>query len=174
LAPGKRAFELATGALRIGHAYLATDGIDILYVAYRVSHKVVTLRLGVGSMLPICTTSIGKACLWALPPEQQRALIDEHKRHTGTQGEALDASIRASFAELESGCTCAVLGGFQRRTYGVALPIRVGRQGILMSLSCGSADVKFDLESQRALIAPALKDMAARRQNLLAGIDGLL
>lgn len=199
LAPGKRAFELSTGALGIGHAYLANNdmlqaaqplmqeladqlgvsvalgtrnGIDMLYVAYRVSCNVATLRLGVGLTLPMCSTSIGRAYLWALPPAQQRALIDEHKRRAGAQGEALEASIRASFAELDAEGTCAVLGGFQRGTYGVALPIRAGRQGTLMSLSCGKADVKLDLQSERARIAPALKDTAIRLQDLLGEIDG--
>lgn len=201
LVPGKREFELATGALGIGHAYLATnemlqaaqplmqeladqldvsvalaiqDGIDMLYVGYRVSHKVATLRLGVGSVLPMATTSIGRAYLWGLPPEQQRDLLDEHKRVAGAQGEALAQSIYQSFAELQRLGTCAVTGGYQRRTYGVALPIRVGRQGAVMGLSCGKADVELDLQSERERIAPALKGMAARLQTLLAGFESHL
>ncbi|WP_198968727.1 IclR family transcriptional regulator [Xylophilus sp. ASV27] len=201
LVPGRREFELSAGALGIGHAYLATndmlqaaqplmqeladrldvsvalgiqDGIDILYVGYRVSRKVATLRLGVGSVLPMGATSIGRAYLWGLPPGQQRALIEEHKRRAGAQGEALEQSIRASFAELAQSGTCAVLGGYQRGTYGVALPIRVGLQGALMSLSCGKADVELDLRSERERIAPALKETAARLQALLAGFDSHL
>ena len=201
LVPGQRGFELSAGALGIGHAYLATndmlqaaqplmqeladrldvsvalgipDGTDMLYVGYRVSRKVATLRLGIGSVLPMSTTSIGRAYLWGLPPAQQRALIDEHQRRAGTQGEALAASIHASFAELEAEGTCAVLGGYQRGAYGVALPVRLGSRGILMGMSCGKADVELDLPSERERIAPALKDAAARLQALLAGFDGHL
>ncbi|MFT4195843.1 IclR family transcriptional regulator [Ottowia sp.] len=199
LVPGKRGFELSTGALGIGHAYLATndllqaaqplmqaladqlgvsvalgiqDGIDVLYVGYCVSRKVATLRLGVGSVLPMATTSIGRAYLWGLPLARRRALIDEHKRRAGAPHDvALEASLRASFAELESEGTCAVLGGYQRGTYGVALPIHVGRQGMLMSMSCGKADVDLDLPSERARIAPALKDTATRLQALLSKFE---
>ncbi|WP_323029627.1 IclR family transcriptional regulator [Castellaniella defragrans] len=201
LVPGKREFELSTGALGIGHAYLATndmlqaaqplmqefadrlgvsvalgiqDGIDMLYVGYRVSRTVATLRLGVGSMLPMATTSIGRAYLWGLPPAQQRALIDEHKRRAEPQGEALERSIMASFGELEAMGTCAVLSGFQRGTYGVALPIRIGRENIPMGLSFGRADVDLDLQAERARIAPALKEAARRLQALLADFDGHL
>ncbi|MCL1861130.1 MAG: IclR family transcriptional regulator [Proteobacteria bacterium] len=202
LVPGKREFELSAGALGIGHAYLATnemlqtaqplmleladrldvsvalgiqDGIDILYVGYRVSRKVATLRLGVGSILPMGTTSIGHAYLWALPPAQQRQLIDECKRWTTkAQSGALEQSIQASFTELENFGVCAVMDGFQRRTYGVALPIRVGRQGVLMSMSCGKAAVKLDLQSERARIAPALKEAAKQLEATLHDFDGYL
>lgn len=195
LVPGKREFELSVGALGIGHAYLATndllqsaqpllqdladrldvsvalaaqDGIDMLYVDYRVSRKVATLRLGIGSVLPMSTTSIGRAYLWGLPEDEQQALIDEFKRRAGAQGDALEQAIRASFSELEATGTCAVLGGFQRSTFGVSLPVRLGRQGKLMSMSCGKADVDFDLEAERDRIAPALKQAAAQLQAYLA------
>jgi DNA-binding IclR family transcriptional regulator len=199
--PGRREFELSAGALGIGHAYLATnemlqaaepvlqeladqldvsvalgtqDGIDMLYVGYRVSRKVATLRLGVGSVLPMATTSIGRAFLWGMDEAQRRPLIEEHVRRAGAQGPALEASILASFAELESTGTCAVLGGYQRGTYGVALPIRAGRQRVLMSMSCGKADGELDLLAERERIAPALKAAAARLEALLADVDTLL
>jgi DNA-binding IclR family transcriptional regulator len=86
--PDGRAFEVAARPLGIGHAFIASsellhetqpllqtladrlavsvalaigDGLDMLYVAYRASQRVATLRLGVGSVLPMGTTSIGHA-----------------------------------------------------------------------------------------------------------------
>lgn len=198
LVPGKRAFELSAGALGIGHAYLSTnemlqaaqpamqeladqldvsvalgiqDGVDMLYVSYRVSRKVATLRLGVGSVLPMGPTAIGRAYLWGLAPPEQQRLLDEHKRRAGPQGEALERSIHTSFAELEATGTCAVLGGYQRGAYGVALPIRVGRQGNLVGMSCGKADVQTDLEAERTRIAPALKKAAAQLEAMLCRFD---
>ena len=88
-----RAFEVGARPLGVGHAFVATsellreaqpflqtladrlgvsvalaigDGTDMLYIAYRASQRVATLRLGVGSVLPMGTTSIGHAYLWAL------------------------------------------------------------------------------------------------------------
>lgn len=201
LVPGTREFELSTGALGIGHAYLAgsewlqaaqplmqeladrldvsvalgiQDGIDMLYVGYSVSRKVATLRLGVGSVLPMGTTSIGRAYLWGLPAEEQAHLIAEHRSRAGAQGTQLEQAILASFVELDATGTCAVLGGYQRGTYGVALPIRAGRQRTLMGLSCGKADVELDLPAERGRIAPALKETAVRIEALLAEFDGEL
>lgn len=199
LVPGTREFELSAGALGIGHAYLAgsellqaaqpwmqqladrldvsvalgiQDGIDMLYVGYSVSRKVATLRLGVGSVLPMGTTAIGRAYLWGLPTGQQGQLIAEHSRRAGAQGVQLEQDIRASFAELESSGTCAVLGGYQRGTYALALPVRVGRERVLMGLSCGKADVQPDLQAERLRIAPVLKQAARELEGLLAGFDG--
>lgn len=201
LVPEKREFQLASGAFGIGNAYLSTnellqaaeplmqaladrldtsvalgirDGIDMLYVGYRVSRTVATLRLGVGSVLPMAATSIGRAYMWGLPPAERAEMLAEHKRRAGQQGEALEQSIQASFAELEVKGTCAVLGGYQRGTYGVALPIRVGSKGILMGLSCGKADIELKLQSEREHIAPALKETAAQLEAALADFDGEL
>ncbi len=197
--PGTRLFELSAGALGIGHAYLAgsellqvaqpwmqaladsldvsvalaiQDGIDMLYVAYSVSRKVATLRLGVGSVLPMCTTSIGRAYLWGLPPDEQARLIAQHKQRAGAQGDQLEQGIRASFAELESTGTCAVLGGYQRGTYALALPVWVGRDRVLMGLSCGKADAQPDLQAERLRIAPVLKQAGRDLEKLLADFDG--
>jgi DNA-binding IclR family transcriptional regulator len=201
LVPGKREFELSAGALGIGHAYLAAsellqtaqpllqeladrlnvsvalgirDGVDMLYVAYRVSREVATLRLGVGSVLPMSTTSIGRAYLWGLPSQERDLLMAEHLRRAGPQAQALAQSMQASFAELASQGTCAVLGGFQRNTCGVALPVRLGREGTLMALSCGKADVALDLKAEHRRVTPGLKETAERLQALLAESDSHL
>lgn len=201
LVPGRREFELSNGALSIGQAYLSTsellqavqplmqeladrldasvalgirDGIDMLYVGYRVSRNIATLRLGVGSVLPMSTTSIGRAYLWGLTLEERTPLIDEYKYRAGLYGAELEKAIQTSFAELECSGTCAVQGGFQRDTVGVALPLRIGRQATLVSLSCGKAGVALNLQSEHERISPALKETAHRLQVLLEQSDSLL
>jgi len=197
--PGSRVFELAAGPLGVGHAFVASsellqtaqpfmqsladrlgvsvalaigDGLDMLYIAYRASHRVATLRLGVGSVLPMGTTSIGHAYLWALPASEQRRLIKDLKRSVGARAASLEQGIRESFGELERTGTCGVLGGFQRDAYGVALPVFVGRDRVVMGLSCGKADVQPDLAAERKRIAPVLKEAAVRLEELLAPFDG--
>lgn len=197
--PGTREFELSAGALSIGHAYLSSsellqvaqpwmqaladrldvsvalgikDGIDMLYVAYSVSRKVATLRLGVGSVLPMGSTAIGRAYLWGLPAGEQALLNAEHKKRAGAQGQQLEQGILKSFYELEETGTCAVLGGYQRGTYAIALPVWVGRNRVLMGLSCGKADAQPDLEAERQRIAPVLKQAGRELETLLGNFDG--
>ncbi|HSW20554.1 MAG TPA: IclR family transcriptional regulator [Ramlibacter sp.] len=196
---GSRQFELAAAPLGIGHAFVASsellqiaepclqqladrlgvsvalaiaDGPDMLYIAYRASKKVATLRLGVGSVLPMATTSIGHAYLWALPAQQRSPLLARLKAAVGDRAPEVVRGMNHSFDELTLSGVCGVLGGFQRDAYGVAVPIHVGRAGTVMGLSCGKADVQPDLAAERKRIAPVLKATAAQLEEMLAGCEG--
>jgi DNA-binding IclR family transcriptional regulator len=197
--PGSREFELTAGPLSVGHAFLAAsdmlksaepfmqsladrlgvsvalaigDGLDMLYIGYRASRRVSTLRLDVGSVLPMGTTSIGHAYLYAQPAPEQRRLIASLKRQAGDRGAALESGIQQSFTGLQQTGTCGVLGGFQHNAYGVALPVFIGRDRIVMGLSCGKAEVQPNLAVEHRRIAPVLKEAAMRFEELLAGFEG--
>lgn len=194
-----RQFELGAGALAMGHALVATselvraaeplmqdladrtgmsvalampDDLDMLYVGYRVSQRVATLRLGIGSVLPMASTSIGHAYLWGLPAPERNRQLARLKAAAGGHARAVTRGVDASFAELAASGACGVLGGYQRDAYGVATPVRVGRQRQVMGLSCGKADVQPDLAAERRRIAPVLKEAAARLEQQLADFDG--
>ncbi|HSV79250.1 MAG TPA: IclR family transcriptional regulator [Ramlibacter sp.] len=195
---GGREFELSTGPLSIGHAYIEASpllklahpfmqefadrqnasvalaiphGLEMLYVGYRISRQIATLRLGVGSLLPMGVTAIGRAYLWALPPAQQKVQLAALRRAAGSQGATLEQGIRAAFADLESTGTCFAVGGYQRDAFGIALPVRIGRQQTLMALSCGSVEVEEKLEATRHRIAPALRKAAPQLEKLLAEVE---
>jgi DNA-binding IclR family transcriptional regulator len=197
--PGGRAFELGAAPVGIGHAYLAgsdlleranpllqdladrlnvsvalgiRDDLEMLYLGYRVGQKVSTLRLGQGSVLPLGTTSIGHAYLWGLPTAERDSLIEAALRSYGADAGHVERSIQRSFQEMESTGTCAVLAGYQRDAYGVALPVRVGRRGMVMGLSCGKADVQPDLAAEQRRIAPVLRKAAKEFEKLMADFDG--
>jgi IclR family transcriptional regulator, positive regulator for flagellar biogenesis len=198
-AAGCRHFELAPGPLGIGHAFIESskllqaahpllqgladrldvstalavpNGMDMLYIAYRASARVATLRLGVGSVLPMGMTAIGRAYLWALPAVDRTPLTARLIQHAGPHAEALETAIRASFSELDDTGTCCVSDGVLRDTFGIALPVRVGRPGVLMGLSCGKAVVRPDLAAERKRLVPALKEVARQLEALLADADG--
>jgi DNA-binding IclR family transcriptional regulator len=198
--PGGRSFELAAGALGMGHAFIESsdllqavqpfmqdlaerlevsaalavpDDLDMVYIAYCASHRVATLRLGVGSVLPMGLSAIGRAYLWGLPLAEQRALLARLRGQAGPQADALDAGIRASFGELDDSGTCCVWSGVLRDTYGIALPVRAGRQRVLLGLSCGRAVLRPDLAAERRRIAPMLRQAALDLQQLLSGVDGV-
>jgi DNA-binding IclR family transcriptional regulator len=197
--PGSREFELAAGALGIGHAFVATsellaqatplmqdladrlgvsvalavqDGLDMLYVAYRVSAHVATLRMGQGSVLPMASTAIGRAHLWGLEAGERQHLVSALKRGLGSHWPALEQGIKDSFREMEATGTCAVMGAFQRDAYAIALPLRIGWQGLPMAMSCGKAMIGLNLAAERKRIAPVLRDAAARLEALMAPLDG--
>jgi DNA-binding IclR family transcriptional regulator len=195
--PGSRKFELATGAFAIGHAFVgsspllqraashlrdladalnvsvalaAGDGLEMLYVGYKAGRGVGTLRMGVGSVLPLGSTAIGHAYLYGVPDLQRQRLLDALKAQSGIQDGPIEESICRSFADLASTGTCGVLGGHRPGTFGIALPVVVGRDRVVMGLSCGMAEARTGLEAEQARIAPALRTAARELEEALADI----
>jgi len=198
--PGGRQFELSTGPLSIGNSYVETspllrhahpfmqelanrlnvsvalaapEQLDMLYVAYRISRKIATLRLGIGSIFSMGDTAIGRAYLWGLDPHERVKTISALKNAAGDDGLALERSINASFDELRQGGTCFVLSdsGYRRDAFGVALPVRVGLQRSLMGLSCAAVEVGPRLETTRKRVAHALKNAAPQFEEAMAQVD---
>ncbi|MGE8046895.1 IclR family transcriptional regulator [Pseudomonas monteilii] len=198
-ASGGRQFELGTGALGIGQAFLESsplvqraqpfmqaladrlnlsvalampDQLEMLYITYCSGRNIATLRLGVGSMLPMATTAIGRGYLWGLPVQEREALIARMAQHMGPGFVKVRADIDASFAEMaDSGC-CLVVGGYQRDTYGIGCPVRVGRQRTVMGLNCGAAVLDADFEKVRSTMSKALMEAAPELEYLLQDLEG--
>jgi DNA-binding IclR family transcriptional regulator len=190
---GGRQFELATGVFGIGHAYLATnpitrvaeplmqqladrlntsvalavpDGLDMLYIAYRYTARVSTLQLGVGSLLPMGLTAIGRAWLWQQPESLQCRYVEQLLAAAGPKAAELRKAIDSAFRDLRTNGVCMSIGEYQRNAYGIALPLKLGRPHAQMALSCGAVDVAADAASIRKRIVPALKKTACELESL--------
>jgi IclR family transcriptional regulator, positive regulator for flagellar biogenesis len=195
--PEGRAFELGTAALGIGHAYIVgselaaianpllqdladtlgmsialstRDGLDMLYLAYKTSDQVATLRMGVGTVLPMAVTAGGHAYLWGLAAEQREPMIAEILRLTADPPR-IRRILQSSFSELDSSGFCAVFGEYQRGVYAVAMPVSVGRERIVMGLSCGRVHLSPDCAAERRRIAPVLRNAAAQLEKALANLS---
>jgi DNA-binding IclR family transcriptional regulator len=126
--------------------------------------------MGIGSVLPMGTTAIGHAYLWGLPTVERERLVGALKTQAGAQGSALESRIGDSFTEMEAGGPCGVLGGHRPGTFGIAVPVVVGRDRVVMGLSCGRADVRPDMGEERRRIGPALIESARAIEKALADI----
>jgi DNA-binding IclR family transcriptional regulator len=182
---GGRKFQLGTQALSLGHAYVAAspvmaaarplmqaladrlnvsvalavgDQLDMLYVAYCKSARTTTLHFGVGTVLPMASTSIGRAYVWALPVAERRQRLAALAAQAGTDG-------------LEATGYCLSFGEYQRDAYGVAVPLRVGTQQTLMGLACGAAALGLDPARLREKIAPEVLQAAVGLGRALVDVD---
>jgi len=194
--PEGRAFELGTAALAMGHAYIVGSqlaamanpllqdladtlgmsvalstrvGLDILYLGCKTSDQVATLRMAVGTVLPMGVTAGGHAYLWGLPEDQREPLLAQIQRRAADPVR-IGRIVRASFAELDTTGICAVFGEYQRGVYAFALPVMVGRERVVMGLSCGRAQLSPDGAAERRRIAPVLRKAAAQLEKTLADL----
>ena len=197
VAGGSR-FELAMGVFAIGQSYLGSspvrqraqplmqrladrlgvsvalavpDQLDMLYIAYQCSTRISTLQLGVGSLLPMGTTAIGRAWLGAVPESVRKPCVARLLEAAGSRAEALRASIEAAREDLRSTGVCMSAGEYQRNAFGIALPIRLQCARTWMALSCGAIDVNLDIDAARARIGPELKRAAAELEALLGDVE---
>ncbi len=195
---GGRLFELSTGALSIGHAYLEANPVtrlvtpvmqrladklnfsvalavphrlDMVYIASRASARIATLRLGVGSLLPIASTAVGRAYLYGLPDAARAPLVAELLEAAGDDADRVRENLEAAFEDLSRSGVCMSVSGYQRDAYGIALPIVVGRTRTLMALNCGAVEPEPDVTAIRARVIPELKAMAEALSFILRDVD---
>ncbi|WP_332451609.1 IclR family transcriptional regulator [Burkholderia ubonensis] len=194
---GDARFELGPKVFGIGQAYLAanpvtplaqpfmqeladrldasvglavSDHLDMLYVAHRSGARIATPRMGVGSLVPMGTTAIGRAWLCGMPDPLRRRQVAQLTEAAGPQANAIAAGIEAAFADLRATGVCLSLGENQRDAWSMALPVRVGVSKTLMALSCGAVEPQPDADAIRRRIAPALKQAAIELATLLRDV----
>lgn len=195
---GGRALELSVGGLSIGTDYARSnpvtqrvhpvmqrladrldvsvalavpDRLDMLYIACRTSAQISTLRLEVGSLLPMGRTAIGRAWLWALPASERRRYIQGLLEAAGPEADDLWQRIKRDFDQIDSTGACITVGEYQRNAYGIALPVRLGRSQTLMAMSCGGVGLALDIAAIRNCIAPELKRASREITTLLRNVD---
>jgi len=163
--PGTRKFQIGTRPLSIVQAYLEASpmtrlvtpimqsladelgvssalatraGLQMLYVAYRKSERIATLRLGVGSLLPLDVTSVGRAYLWGLEPAEREQVIEQIRIASGPKAEQRLKGISDAFADLQNYGVCMSIVEYQPDAFGVAVPVRLGPSRTLMTLNAGA------------------------------------
>ena len=197
-AGGGRQFELGAGALSMGHAYLETNPVtrvvnpylqqladkldvcvalgvphhlDMLYIACGIGAKIATLRTGVGSLIPMESTALGRAYLYGLPAQERRTQMDAILLAAGINAKTVKGNIEAAFEDLKQSGVCICVGEYQRNAYGIALPVTVGRSQTLMALNCGAIELQPNAATIRRKLMPALKTAARNVVDLLADVD---
>ncbi len=187
--PGTRKFQLGTRPLSIGQAYLDSSplgrvvspymqaladelgvssalatraGLQMLYVAYSKSQHISTLRLGVGSLLPLDVTSVGRAYLWAMPECERLDVMEQIRQASGPQADRRISNIGAAFRDLETYGVCMSIVEYQPDAFGVAVPVRLGRSLTLMTLNAGAVHESVNRQYLLDVIGPALKRTAEK------------
>lgn len=147
-AAGGARFELASGVLDIGQAWLDADPIsrsatpliqalsdklgvavmlavpdqlDMLTIASGVcgvASCVESPRLRIGALAPMACTAIGHAWLWGLPEYERRRYLLRLLEAADTQAEIVRKAIESAFGELRAWGACASQETFEHDVYG--------------------------------------------------------
>ena len=148
--------------LNVSVGLAVPDRLDMLYIIWCASPKLMTLRFAAGTRLPMEITAVGKAYLLAQPAARRRELLSAIKKAQPTRIKAVTEGIKRASVELDRYGYCTSIAEFQKNTFGIAAPIVFEDPNMGMSLSCGGAMLRLNKSYLHNKVAPALLRTAAR------------
>jgi DNA-binding IclR family transcriptional regulator len=189
-------YQLAPAAMALGYAALANLGLRHLSEPYREdvmratggavavggrdrhsmiyfgqSRNGLTLgvQLDVGSRIPIATTAMGRAYLWALPAEERATLIRELREHYGSRWPKMRDGIERSGETVAKHGFVISAGEWHDdiAAAGVALKLNDGTGPY--AFNCGAPAFRFTEDRLLNDIGPRLLSMVRNIEAALGG-----
>ena len=145
----------------------ARDRLKMVYVETCRSSANVTLRLDVGSRIPLATTAMGKALLCVLPETERDYLMDHMRKKDTALWPKIKAGIEQGFRDYQDRGYTISAGEWQGDVHAVGVPVRdIGGEQV-MAFNCGGP--AFLLPRERLE-----KDLGPRLVKLVQQIDSTL
>ncbi|MCC8953360.1 IclR family transcriptional regulator [Bradyrhizobium sp. Pear77] len=190
-------YQLAPSAMALGYAALANLGVRHLSEPYREEvmratggavavggrdrHSMIYfgqsrnglalgVQLDVGSRVPIATTAMGRAYIWALPPEERAALLRELRDHYGSRWAKMrDGIERSGETVAKYGFTMST-GDWQDDVAAVGVALRLNDGTGPYAFNCGAPAFRFTEDRLLNDIGPRLVAMVRNIEQALGGI----
>jgi DNA-binding IclR family transcriptional regulator len=117
-------------------------------------------RFDLGARIPLATTAMGRAYLFALAESERAGLLERIRHQAGRDWGKLRPAIERAFAMLEQRGFCVSAGDWRPDVVGVAAPV-VTADGIVLAVNCGGPP--FEISKERAVsdVGPRLAHAAA-------------
>jgi DNA-binding IclR family transcriptional regulator len=188
-------YQLAPSAMALGYAALANLGVRHLSEPYREElmretggavavggrdrHSMIYfgqsrtgllgVQLDVGSRVPIATTAMGRAYIWALPDEDRSALLRELRDHYGNRWSKMrDGIERAGEMLARNGFTISA-GEWQEDVHAVGVPLKLSDGTGPYAFNCGAPAFRFTEDRLINDIGPRLVTMVRNIEAALGG-----
>jgi DNA-binding IclR family transcriptional regulator len=188
-------YQLAPSAMALGYAALANLGVRHLSEPYREElmretggavavggrdrHSMIYfgqsrngllgVQLDVGSRVPIATTAMGRAYLWALPDDERAALLRELRDHYGNRWPRMrDGIERAGEMVARQGFTISA-GEWQDDVHAVGVALKLNDGTGPYAFNCGAPAFRFTEDRLINDIGPRLVTMVRNIEAALGG-----
>ncbi|MGY3442261.1 MULTISPECIES: IclR family transcriptional regulator [unclassified Bradyrhizobium] len=190
-------YQLAPSAMALGYAALANLGVRHLSEPYREEvmratggavavggrdrHSMIYfgqsrnglalgVQLDVGSRVPIATTAMGRAYIWALPPEERAALLRELRDHYGSRWAKMRDGIERSGETVAKHGFAMSAGDWQNDVAAVGVALRLNDGTGPYAFNCGAPAFRFTEERLLNDIGPRLVAMVRNIEQALGGM----
>ncbi len=176
-------YQLATGVLALGYSVLSGMGIrrlarpfmqefaeyanasvslgsrhrlNVVYIEHARPATPITLRLDVGSWIPIATTAMGRALLAGMGKSERRGIMDHLARSERAQWPRLRAGIERALAHVEAHGFTTSFGEWQSDIHAVGAPIVLPDGSGVLAFNCGGPSFLLSRERLLGDLGPRL------------------
>jgi DNA-binding IclR family transcriptional regulator len=188
-------YQLAPSAMALGYAALANLGVRHLSEPYREElmretggavavggrdrHSMIYfgqsrtgllgVQLDVGSRVPIATTAMGRAYIWALPDDERAALLRDLRDHYGSRWARMRDGIERSGETVAKYGFAISAGEWQNDVHAVGVALKLNDGTGPYAFNCGAPAFRFTEERLMTDIGPRLVSMVRKIEAALGG-----
>lgn len=189
--PNSSKFQLSVGVLSFGYSMLSNlsirsiahphmkeladyagaavamatrDRLNMIYLDVVQGKGNVTMRRQVGTYLPIHLSSIGRACLAAMPEDEREFLLNAIRAKHKEDWIKINRELDKSFKDYQDFGYCFSVGDWHKDVNSVAVPYYHDQQGLLV-FNCGGPSFILNREKLEDEIAPRLLNMVNNIRN---------
>ena len=131
-------------------------GADMIYLQYCAGPGTVTMRMRVGSLVPLARTAMGRAYLWALGEEQRERHVAAIRQAAGGSADETEAALRAAVAEVGHRGFAVSFGDWRSGIFAVGAPLWLDRGETILALNCGARRLGLDEADFEERLGPEL------------------
>jgi len=162
-APMLELAEYARASVSLG----TRDRLSMVYIETCRSSANVTLRLDVGSRIPIATTAMGKALLCVLPQAERDYLLDHVRQHEPERWPRIKAGIEQAYKDYLDLGFCISAGEWQGDVHAVGVPTFGADGEQLMAFNCGGPAFLFSRDKLVGDLGPRLVTLVKQLETQL-------
>lgn len=137
------------------------DGPDMVYLHYCSGPETVTMRLRVGSMVPIAQSAMGRAYMSALPELARERHMQAIRAAAGENANSVEAQLRAEIVEVDRRGFSVSFGAWRRELYAVGAPVWLDRGDTILALNCGTRRRGLDESHFLETLGPELMALSS-------------
>ena len=149
--------ELANHA-QAAVAMAARDRLQMVYLDVVQGKGNTTMRRQIGSYLPMAQSSMGRACLAAMPETEREFVLDHIRQRETEQWPVIRKGLDKAFRDFSDYGFCLSIGEWHRDVNSVAVPLLHPQFGLL-TFNCGGPSFQLPREQLMDDIGPRLIDM---------------
>jgi DNA-binding IclR family transcriptional regulator len=153
------------GAVAVG----GRDRLSMIYFGQSRGGSTLGVQLDVGSRVPIATTAMGRAFIWALPDEERASLLRELREHFGNRWPRMRDGIERAGEDVARQGFAISAGDWHDDIAAVGVALKLNDGTGPYAFNCGAPAFRFTEDRLRRDIGPRLVAMVRQIEAALGG-----